>query len=95
MAERYKGNPWVIGADLRNEPRDTQFDNVTWGSGVKYTDWNQVAEEAGKRVAAANPDMLIIVEGIDFAANLENVPGHPIKLPNKVDISFTSLTWSL
>lgn len=49
MAERYRGNPLVIGADLRNEPRDTQFDKVTWGSGVKATDWNQAAEEAGKR----------------------------------------------
>ena len=85
MARRYKSNHRVIGADLRNELRDTQFDEVTWGKGVKATDWNQAAEEAAERVAAANPDMLIIVEGIGFAGNLENVPGHPIKVPKKVD----------
>ena len=70
---------------MRNELRDTQFDKVTWGKGVKATDWNQAAEEAAERVAAANPDMLIIVEGIGFAGHLENVAGHPIKVPKKVD----------
>lgn len=65
LANRYQGNPTVIGADLHNEPHG----QATWGSGNPQTDWRMAAQKAGNAVIAANPDWLIIVEGIEFVGN--------------------------
>ncbi|MGI5837706.1 MAG: glycoside hydrolase family 5 protein, partial [Chloroflexota bacterium] len=92
LAKRYKGNDTVIGADLHNEPAG----NATWGSGDPKTDWRMAAEKAGNAILEANPDWLIIVEGIEktnndkdwywMGGNLADVAKHPInlKVPNKL-----------
>jgi endoglucanase len=61
LARHYRNNPLVIGADLHNEPCSP----ATWGTGNPQTDWRLMAEKAGDAVLAANPHMLILVEGID------------------------------
>jgi chitinase len=65
LAQRYKGNPTVIGADLHNEPHGP----ATWGSGDNATDWRLAAQRAGNAILAANPDWLIVVEGIERVGN--------------------------
>jgi aryl-phospho-beta-D-glucosidase BglC (GH1 family) len=90
LARRYKGNPVVIGADLHNEPHG----RATWGSGQTTTDWRLAAQRAGNRILAANPDWLIIVEGVEsvngqsywWGGNLRNAGSYPVTLnvPNKV-----------
>jgi endoglucanase len=62
MATRYAGTNAVIGADLRNEPHA----GATWGDGNTATDWRAAAQRAGDAVLAANPNLLIIVEGVQF-----------------------------
>lgn len=90
MAERYAANPMVIGADLRNEVRATKKgENGTvtfalWGSGRAEQDWNKAAEEAGRRVLAANPDMLVIVGGLVSGGFLTPAMWAPIQIPNQV-----------
>jgi len=59
LAERYKGNPTVIGADLHNEPHGT----ACWGCGEIERDWRLAAERCGNAIHEVNPDWLIIVEG--------------------------------
>lgn len=85
MASRYTGNAFVVGADLRNELRTTvvhgQTLSPTWGSGVAATDWHAAATRAAAVVLAANPDLLIIVEGINYAGDLTGVAQAPIQLP--------------
>jgi aryl-phospho-beta-D-glucosidase BglC (GH1 family) len=61
LAERYKGNPTVIGADLHNEPHG----NACWGCGETNRDWRLAAERCGNAIHEVNPDWLIIVEGND------------------------------
>lgn len=61
LAERYRGNDTVIGADLHNEPAG----EATWGSGDPRTDWRLAAERAGNAIHEVNPDWLIVVEGIE------------------------------
>jgi endoglucanase len=75
MAQRYASNPWVIGADLRNEPRSP----ATWG-GSASTDWHAAAELGGNAVLGVNPNMLIFVEGVSYAGDLSGVASLPVQL---------------
>jgi endoglucanase len=84
LAKRYKANPTVIGCDLHNEPHNP----ATWGDGNAMTDWRLAAERAGSAILAVNPNLLIIVEGIEQAGgasywwggNLRNARTNPVRL---------------
>ncbi len=87
LATRYANNPTVIGADLHNEPHGM----ATWGTGSLTTDWRLAAERAGNAILAANPNWLIIVEGIQqnvqgesgtywWGGNLKGVRNNPVRL---------------
>ena len=65
LAERYKGNDAVIGADLHNEPHNP----ATWGDGNLATDWARAAERIGNAIQSVNKDWLLIVEGIETYQN--------------------------
>ena len=90
LAQHYRGNDTVIGADLSNEPHGP----ATWGDGVRKTDWRLAAQDTGNAILAANPDWLIIVEGIEryqgdiywWGGNLEGAEQFPIHLshPDKL-----------
>lgn len=70
LAERYKNQANVIGADLKNEPHG----QASWGTKDLATDWRLAAERAGNAILSVNPNWLIIVEGVE-----KNVPGQKLK----------------
>ena len=80
---RYKNSPAVIGVDLRNEPY-----GACWGCGDPSKDWRLAAEKAGNAVLSVNPNLLIIVEGVDeyngqftwWGGNLMGAKAHPVRL---------------
>jgi endoglucanase len=84
LANHYRGNPLVIGGDLHNEPRG----EATWGDGNTATDWRLAAERAGDAVLKANPDWLIVVEGVEsyqnkgywWGGNLMGAKDNPVRL---------------
>jgi endoglucanase len=84
LAQHYRGNPAVIGADLHNEPHGA----ATWGDDNPRTDWRLAAERAGNAILAVNPDWLIVVEGIESVAgnaywwggNLSATAEAPVRL---------------
>ncbi|MGH2448140.1 MAG: glycoside hydrolase family 5 protein, partial [Chloroflexota bacterium] len=84
LAARYASSDVVIGADLRNEPHG----QATWGDGNPSTDWRLAAEQAGDAALAANPHLLIMVEGVQtyqgdkfwWGANLLGVAVAPVSL---------------
>ncbi|MFW5703957.1 MAG: cellulose binding domain-containing protein [Patescibacteria group bacterium] len=88
LAERYKDNPTVVGADLHNEPHGP----ACWGCGDTSRDWRLAAERAGNSIHAVNPDWLIFVEGVEsyegnnywWGGNLMGVRDYPVRL-NKTD----------
>jgi endoglucanase len=94
LAERYKNQPNVIGADLKNEPHG----RASWGTNDRLTDWRLAAERAGNAILKINPNWLIIVEGVEknvpgqklqrhwMGGNLEGVRNAPVRLsvPNKL-----------
>jgi hypothetical protein len=66
MARRYRDNPRVVGADLYNEVRRTVWDDPNWGLGDDH-DWFAASQRIGDRILLeANPDLLIVVEGINW-----------------------------
>lgn len=50
LANRYKGNPAVMGFDLHNEPHGP---GICWGCG---NTWRLAAERAGNAVLSVNPN---------------------------------------
>jgi hypothetical protein len=83
LAKRYSADGTVIGIDLHNEPHGP----ATWGDGGP-NDWRLAAERGGNAVLAANPNLLVIVEGIETTAagstwwggNLSNAAAAPVRL---------------
>ncbi|MFI8089383.1 glycoside hydrolase family 5 protein [Streptomyces sp. NPDC086080] len=66
MAARYQKNKRVVGADLYNEVRRNIWDDPNWGLGDNH-DWFTASQRVGDRILTeANPDLLIIVEGINW-----------------------------
>ena len=90
LARHYRESDTVIGADLANEPHGP----ATWGSGNASTDWRLAAQQAGNAILAANPQWLILVEGIEqyqgdsywWGGNLEGARQFPVTLsvPDKL-----------
>ena len=94
ITEIFKDNDAVIAMDLNNEPHD----RATWGTGDEDTDWAMAAEECGNEILKINPNVLIMVEGVEgvngegstnsywWGGNLQGVKDRPIELshPDKL-----------
>jgi endoglucanase len=81
MALRYKDVPAVIGADLRNELRQANGVDPTWGTGnanVDGTDWRAAAIRGATAVLGVAPRFLVFVEGLSFAGDLSGAYTNPI-----------------
>ena len=83
LASRYKNSQAVVAVDLRNEPY-----GACWGCGDPSRDWRLTAEKAGNAILSVNPNLLIIVEGVDeyngqytwWGGNLMGAKDHPVRL---------------
>nr|WSX48690.1 glycoside hydrolase family 5 protein [Streptomyces sp. NBC_00974] len=66
LARRYKDNKRVVGADLYNEVRRTVTDDANWNWGDGH-DWWAASQHLGDRLLTeVNPDLLVVVEGINW-----------------------------
>ncbi|MEU6619803.1 cellulase family glycosylhydrolase [Streptomyces litmocidini] len=65
LAKRYQNNKRVVGTDLRNEVRRDTWNDANWGWGDDH-DLNKALEQAGNEILQANPDLLIVMEGINW-----------------------------
>src|SRR5437588_3699203 len=94
LAQRYRDQPAVAGADLHNEPHGA----ASWGDGDQRTDWRLAAERAGNAILAANPDWLIIVEGIErqgsdgywWGGNLAGARSAPVRLSRPCKLVYSA-----
>jgi endoglucanase len=98
MAARYKSNPRVAGMDLMNEPRRARAGwrvlTPTWGSRPK-TDVAAMYTAVGNLIHEISPHVLIICEGLNYAADLTGVARHPVRLerPGQVVYSMHDYSW--
>ncbi|WP_235518338.1 cellulase family glycosylhydrolase [Cellulomonas sp. Leaf334] len=67
VAERYKNNDTMVGADLKNEPHGTQgsTERAKWDGSTDKDNFKHFAETAARKILAINPNWLIFVEGIE------------------------------
>jgi endoglucanase len=82
IVRRYKHQKWVVGADLRNELRS----GAQWGGEDPHLDWHAAAARGGNAVLAANPELLVMVEGPDYSTDFTAFGRLPLtlKIPNRV-----------
>ena len=98
MAARYASNPLVAAMDIMNEPRRSRVGwrvlTPTWGTG-RTTDIAAMYTAAGNLIHEVSPDVLIICEGLGYAADLTGVARHPVRLerPGKVVYSLHDYSW--
>ena len=86
IAAHYADNPTVIGADVFNEPSG----KARWGDEASSADldWAAAAETLGNAILEANPDLLILVQGVHIVdgrwywvgGNLKGAQERPIEL---------------
>jgi aryl-phospho-beta-D-glucosidase BglC (GH1 family) len=68
MAARYKNNDTLVAFDLKNEPHGKAFQETEyaiWDNSSAANNWKRVAQEAATRILNINPNVLILVEGIE------------------------------
>lgn len=68
MAERYKGDDTIIAYDLKNEPHGKQNESprAKWDDSKDSDNWKYIAEKAANAVLDKNPNVLVMVEGIEI-----------------------------
>ncbi|KAF7334379.1 Glycoside hydrolase [Mycena venus] len=89
VVNRYKSNKRVVGADLYNEVRRDVLTDPDWGNGDN-ADWQSASQQAADQIQQANPDILIIVEGINWIGI--PVDGFPHSRPTLTPVSGLSHT---
>jgi hypothetical protein len=67
ITERYKNDDTIIAIDLKNEPHGKKSDArfAKWDNSTDINNWKYAAETAAKKVLDINPNLLILVEGIE------------------------------
>ena len=70
VAEYYKDDDTILAIDLKNEPHG-KGDDIAKGEGAKWDDstdennWKNAAETCALKVLEKNPNLLIMIEGIE------------------------------
>lgn len=68
MAKRYAADDTIIAYDLKNEPhgKPNETPHAIWNNSTSPNNWKYIAEKAAHAVLKQNPNVLIMVEGIEI-----------------------------
>ena len=80
MALRYRDQPAVVGVDLRNELRPSGGKTPAWGGADRTLDWKRAAGTCAEELLGLNPNLLIIVEGLNYSTDFGGVYTDPLQL---------------
>lgn len=83
IADRYKNDDTIIAVDLENEPhgKHNESPRAKWDDSKDEDNWKYVAEQAAGKVLGKNPNLLVMVEGIEI---------YPKDIKNNGDFSSKS-----
>lgn len=89
VMRRFADQPFVLGADLRNEVHGF------WGT-VSWDGWAGACERVGERLLGMQPDWLMFVEGVSSANDVSGARERPVKysVPGRVVYSAHVYSWS-
>lgn len=67
IAARYKNDDTIIAFDLENEPhgKPNETPRAKWDNSKDSDNWKYIAEKAANAVLKQNPNVLVMVEGIE------------------------------
>lgn len=67
VATRYRTDDTLVAFDLKNEPHGIpgQGPRAKWDASSDADNWRHAAQTAARRVLAINPDVLVLVEGVE------------------------------
>lgn len=84
IAKRYKNDDTIIAYDLENEPhgKANESPRAKWDDSSDSDNWRYIAEKAAESVLKANPNVLVMVEGIEI---------YPIDIKSNGDFSSTNM----
>lgn len=73
FADYYKDDDTIIAIDLKNEPHGKKDDGMfaKWDGSSDQNNWRYGAEKGAKACLDQNPDLLIVVEGIEVYPKFE------------------------
>ncbi|MDE6593388.1 MAG: cellulase family glycosylhydrolase [Oscillospiraceae bacterium] len=68
LAARYKNDDTIIAYDLKNEPhgKANETPRAKWDGSKDSDNWKYIAEKAANAVLSKNPNVLVMVEGIEI-----------------------------
>lgn len=68
IAERYKNDDTIVAVDLENEPhgKHNESPRAKWDDSTDEDNWKYIAEQAAGKVLGKNPNLLVMVEGIEI-----------------------------
>lgn len=78
LAEKYKNDDTILAIDLQNEPHGERGfsgpipdDMAIWDNSTALNNWKYAAEECAKAILSTNPNLLIMIEGIQQYPNTD------------------------
>jgi len=94
LASRYRGDPLVVGIDIRNEIHDQDGTVITWGrSNDTDSDWKAATLLADAAIREANPEVLVIVSGLCRSYDLRAMQDL-VNYRSKYVFTTHTYTWS-
>ncbi len=84
ISARYKNDDTIIAYDLKNEPhgKANESPRAKWDGSKDSDNWKYIAEKAANAVLSKNPDVLVMVEGIEI---------YPKDIKSNGDFSSTNM----
>lgn len=84
MSARYKNDDTIIAYDLKNEPhgKANESPRAKWDDSKDADNWKYIAEKAANAVLSKNPNVLVMVEGIEI---------YPKDIKSNGDFSSTNM----
>jgi aryl-phospho-beta-D-glucosidase BglC (GH1 family) len=77
-ADKLKNDDTILAIDLKNEPHGKRGYTATapslmakWDNSTDENNWKYAAEKCGKAILKANPNLLIVVEGLNNTLRLK------------------------
>nr|pir cellulase (EC 3.2.1.4) / cellulose 1,4-beta-cellobiosidase (EC 3.2.1.91) - Caldocellum saccharolyticum (fragments) [Caldicellulosiruptor saccharolyticus] len=90
ITNRYKNDDTIIAFDLKNEPHGKPWQDTTfakWDNSTDINNWKYAAETCAKRILNINPNLLIVIEGI------EAYPKDDVTWTSKSSSDYYSTWW--